>query len=116
VPFEDAADVGSVVRALGAVTHLPSAASTKAARAAGKRGRPPSSFQRSQDLRVKSDLSRRIKLICPVQPVLKKYFCFSEMQIRCMICHPIPKEGRCATSSTRDGDAVDADGACDESA
>jgi hypothetical protein len=47
---------------------------------------------------------------------LKKYFCFSEMQIRCMICHPIPNEGRCATSSTWDGDAVDADGACDESA
>jgi hypothetical protein len=27
------------------------------------------------------------------------------------ICHPVPPEGRCATSSTRDGDAVDADGA-----
>jgi hypothetical protein len=33
-----------------------------------------------------------------------------------MIRHPVPKEGRCATSSTWDGDAVDADSAFDESA
>jgi len=33
-----------------------------------------------------------------------------------MIRYPVPKEGRCATSSTWDGDAVDADGASDESA
>jgi hypothetical protein len=68
------------------------------------------------DLRVKSNLSSRIKLICPVQSPLQKYFCFSEVQISRMICHPIPKEGRCATSSTWGGDAVDADGAFDESA
>ena len=30
----------------------------------------------------------------PVKPLQQKYFCFSEMQIRRMICHPIPSEGR----------------------
>jgi hypothetical protein len=68
------------------------------------------------DLRAKSKLSSRIKLIWAVQSLLKKYFCFSEVQITYMICHPVPKEGRCATSSTWDGDAVDADGAFDEGA
>jgi hypothetical protein len=67
-------------------------------------------------LRVKSNLLSRIKLICPVQSPLQEYFCFSEMQIKAMICHPIPKEGRWPTSSTRGGDAMDADGAFDESA
>jgi hypothetical protein len=33
-------------------------------------------------LREKSNLLRRIKLICPVQSRLQKYFCFSEMQIK----------------------------------
>ena len=55
------------------------------------------------DLRVKSNLLRRIKLICPVQSPSQKYFCFSEMQISRMIRHPIPKEGRWPTSSTRGG-------------
>jgi hypothetical protein len=67
-------------------------------------------------LREKSNLLKRIKLICPVQSRLQKYFCFSEMKITLYDLHPVPKEGRCATSSTRGGDAVDADGAFDESA
>jgi hypothetical protein len=55
-------------------------------------------------LRVAAKLLKRIKLIWAVQSGLQKYFGFSEVQITLMICHPIPKEGRCATSSTRDGE------------
>ena len=49
------------------------------------------------------------------QALEQKYFCFSEMKIELYV-FPIPshQEGRCATSPTRGGDAVDADGAPDE--
>jgi hypothetical protein len=49
-------------------------------------------------------------------PLYKNISVFQKSKSSYMICHPIPKEGRCATSSTWDGDAVDADGAFDESA
>jgi hypothetical protein len=46
----------------------------------GRASRDP--LARSGDLRVKADLSRRIKLIWAVQSSSQKYFCFSEMKIR----------------------------------
>jgi hypothetical protein len=38
-------------------------------------------------LREKSNLLKRINVICPVQSPLQKYFCFSEVQIR---LHDLP--------------------------
>jgi hypothetical protein len=38
-------------------------------------------------LRQKSNLSKRINVICPVQSPWQKYFCFSEVQIR---LHDLP--------------------------
>src|SRR6266481_8659917 len=35
--------------------------------------------------------------------VLEKYFCFTEYPNQCMLQSSLPSEGRCATSSTRDG-------------
>jgi hypothetical protein len=67
-------------------------------------------------LREKSNLLRRISLFLPVQLPLKKYFCFSEMQIRPLLRHPVPKEGRFAIVTNAGRGAVDADGASDESA
>src|SRR5260221_13375793 len=43
-------------------------------------------------------------LIClDVQPLLQKYFCFSEVQISLYPLPSRPTEGRCATSRTRGG-------------
>ena len=68
------------------------------------------------DLRATPNLSRRIKLICPVQSCLQKYFCFSEIQIK---LYPSPsrptQRGVSRSSRTLERDAVDADGAGDES-
>src|SRR6185436_2490643 len=52
-----------------------------------------------------------------VKPWNQKYFALSETQIR-TISTPIPfrPEGRRPSSRTWDGDAVDADGACDDGA
>jgi hypothetical protein len=52
----------------------------------------------------------------PVQPLLKKYFCFSEIQIRLYDSLSRPTEGRHAIVTAAGRDAVDADGAFDESA
>jgi hypothetical protein len=50
-------------------------------------------------------------------PFEKNISVFQKLKLGYMICHPIPKEGRCATSSTRGGTrmalltkALDADG------
>jgi hypothetical protein len=45
----------------------------------------------------------------PVQPHLKKYFCFSEMQIRLSDLPSCPTEGRFAIVTDAGRDAVDAD-------
>jgi hypothetical protein len=49
-------------------------------------------------------------------PLCKNISVFPNYKSGYMIRHPVPKEGRCATSSTWDGDAVDADSAPDEGA
>ena len=52
-----------------------------------------------------------------VKPQIKKYFALSEGQIRRIsIAIPSRSEGRRPSSRTWDGDAVDADGACDDGA
>jgi hypothetical protein len=43
-----------------------------------------------------------------VQPLLQKYFCFSETQISLVIRHPVPLEGRWPSSRTLGRGAVDA--------
>jgi hypothetical protein len=68
------------------------------------------------DLRAKSKLSSRIKLICPVQSPLQKYFCFSEMQIKLYDLSSRPERGALRNVINAGRGAVDADGAFDESA
>ena len=52
----------------------------------------------------------------PVQPRLQKYFCFSETQTRLYDLPSCPTEGRLEIVTDAGQDAVDADGASDESA
>ena len=54
-------------------------------------------------------------VILPVQPHLQKYFCFSEMKIKLYDSPSRPTEGRHAIVTAAGRDAVDADGAADES-
>ena len=51
-----------------------------------------------------------------VQPLLQKYFCFSEMKIKLYDSPSRPTEGRIAIVTDAGRDAVDANGAFDESA
>jgi hypothetical protein len=67
-------------------------------------------------LRAKSNLFRRIKLICPVQSPSKKDFCFSEVQIRLHDLPSDPERGALRNVINAGRAAVDADGACDEGA
>jgi hypothetical protein len=67
-------------------------------------------------LRVKTNLLSRINLICPVQPRWQKYFCFSEMQIKLDDAPSRPERGALRNVINAGRDAVDADGAFDESA
>jgi hypothetical protein len=80
----------------------------------GRASRGP--LARSGDLRVKADLSRRIKLIWAVQSLWEKYFCFSEMQIRLYDSHPAPLRGALRNVNSAGRGAVDANGAPDEGA
>jgi hypothetical protein len=66
------------------------------------------------ELRVKSNLSSRIKLIWPVQLRLKKYSASPFTQISGMCLPSCSEEGRWPSSRTLERDAVDADGAEDE--
>jgi len=47
-------------------------------------------------IREKSGLSSRINVICPVQSLLQKYFCFSEMQISLCDLPSRPERGALA--------------------
>ena len=68
-------------------------------------------------LRLKSNFSRRIKLICPVQSCLQKYSALVSAQITHMsFAIPLLHEGRFAIVTDVGRDAVDAGGATDESA
>jgi hypothetical protein len=61
-------------------------------------------------LRLKPDLSRQFKLICPVQTLLQKYFCFLRGQITCLFfAIPSRERGRWPSSLTLGRGAVDAD-------
>ena len=59
-------------------------------------------------LHQKSDLSRRINVICPVQPRTQKYFCFSEMQISLCGLPSRPERGALAIVTNVGRGAVDA--------
>jgi hypothetical protein len=47
-------------------------------------------------LREKSNLLKRINVICPVQSPLQKYFCFSEIEIRLRDLPSRPERGALA--------------------
>jgi hypothetical protein len=64
----------------------------------------------------KPDFLKRINVICPVQSPLKKYFRFSEMQIRLYDWPSCPTEGRLEIVTDAGQDAVDARSAKDEGA
>ena len=66
-------------------------------------------------LRVKSNFLSRIKLILPVQSLLKKYSVFPKKQITSYIPPSTPLEGRIAIVTDAGLDAVAASGASDES-
>jgi hypothetical protein len=67
-------------------------------------------------LREKSNLLRQISLFLPVQSRLQKNFCFPETQITSIsLAIPSHSEGRFAVVTDVGRDAVDADGAKDES-
>jgi hypothetical protein len=67
-------------------------------------------------LRVKSYFLSRIKVICPVQPHLKKYSGFPKSQITLYPRPSTPLKGRIAIVTDAGLDAVAASGASDESA
>jgi hypothetical protein len=71
--------------------------------------------KRPTDLRVKSNFSSRISVICPVQPYLKKYSDFPKAQITLYPQPSTPLEGRIAIVTDAGLDAMDASGASDES-
>jgi hypothetical protein len=66
-------------------------------------------------LRAKPDLLKRIKLIWPVQPPLKKHFGFSEVKIGLYDLPSRPERGALRNVINAGRGAVDADGASDES-
>jgi hypothetical protein len=60
-------------------------------------------------LHVKTNLSNRINVICPVQTSPKKYFAFAVGQIGATsLPHPFPARGALAIVTNAGGDAVDA--------
>jgi hypothetical protein len=67
-------------------------------------------------LRQKTDLSRQIKPILPVQSPPKKYSDFPKPQITLIKSPSTPLEGRIAIVTNAGLDAVAAGGASDESA
>jgi hypothetical protein len=70
---------------------------------------------RQKALRAKTNFLNAFNVICPSSPVCTNISVFQKQRTGYMICIPSHSEGRCATSSTRDGDAVAVDGAEDES-
>jgi hypothetical protein len=59
-------------------------------------------------LRQKINFFNQINLICPVQSLAKKYFCFSESKSPLYSRHPVPPKGRIRIVRDAGRGAVDA--------